>query len=201
VPPLRNCYGERTPPRRSPMDSEDPILVVAYDPEWPARFRTIGLRLREVLGPTARRIDHVGSTAVPGLDAKPVIDVQVSVEGLVPEAPYLDPLTSAGYRRQPDNPDRSKRFFREPVGAPRTHLHVREAGTFDEQLNLVLRDYLRTHPDAAAEYARAKHALAGRFRDDREGYVRAKEPTVWSLLRAAHDWAQASAWRPGPSDA
>ena len=183
------------------MASDDPIVIVPYDPGWPGAFRRIGEQLRSTLGPVARRIDHVGSTAVPGLDAKPVIDVQVSVAALVPESPYLEPLRSAGYRWRADNPDRSKRFFREPLGAARSHVHVREAGSFDEQLNLLLRDYLRVQPAAATEYARVKRELAGRFRNDREGYVRAKEPTVWSLLRAAHDWSQANAWHPGPSDA
>jgi len=182
------------------MAVEDPIVTVAYDPEWPDTFRRVGGRLRSVLGGTARRIDHVGSTAVPGLEAKPVIDIQVSVAALVPERPYLEPLEAAGFRWQSENPDRSQRFFREPLGELRTHLHVREAGSFDEQLNLLLRDFLRTHRDAAAEYARAKRSLAEKFRNDREGYVQAKEPTVWSILRAAHDWAQQSGWRPGPSD-
>ena len=181
--------------------TEDPIVIVPYDPEWPGAFRRIGARLRSTLGATARRIDHVGSTAVPGLDAKPVIDIQVSVVAIAPEALYLGPLETMGFRWDRENPDRSKRFFREPVGEHRTHIHVREAGSLDEQLNLLLRDYLRTHPDVAAEYARVKWALAERFRNDREGYVRAKEPTVWSILRPAHDWAQQFAWRPGPSDA
>ncbi|MGI0155866.1 MAG: GrpB family protein, partial [Thermoplasmata archaeon] len=67
-------------------------------------------------------------------------------------------------------------------------------------LNLLLRDYLWTHADSVREYARVKRTLAERFRDDREGYVRAKEPTVWSLLRRAHEWAEESGWDPAPSD-
>ncbi|HYA70746.1 MAG TPA: GrpB family protein [Thermoplasmata archaeon] len=183
------------------MVVEDPIAIFPYDPAWPEVFRRIGGRLRSVLGTMALRIDHIGSTSVPGLDAKPVIDVQLSVAALVPELPYLRPLESLGYRWYRENPDRSKRFFREPEGEPRTHLHVREVGSFDEQLNLLLRDYLRTHPDAAAEYARVKWSLAEKFQNDRDGYVRAKEPTVWLLLSRAHDWAQATGWRPGPTDA
>ena len=182
------------------MATEDPIVIVPYDVRWPETFRWVGAQLRSVLGATALRIDHVGSTSIPGLDAKPVIDVQVSVATLVPEKPYREPLESIGFRWQRENPDRSKRFFREPLGEHRTHLHVREAGSFDEQLNLLLRDYLRTHRPAATEYARVKWGLAEQFRNDREGYVRAKEPTVWSILRQAHDWAQETAWRPGPSD-
>jgi GrpB-like predicted nucleotidyltransferase (UPF0157 family) len=182
------------------MAGEDLIVIVPYDPEWPALFREVSSRLRSALGATARRIDHVGSTSVPGLDAKPVIDIQLSVASLLPEAPYLAPLESIGFRWHRDNPDRSKRLFREPLGEHRTHLHVRESGSFDEQLNLLLRDYLRTHSGTASEYAWVKWDLAERFRNDREGYVRAKEPTVWEILRRAHDWAQATAWRPSPTD-
>jgi len=183
------------------MDPEEPVVVIPYDPRWPETFRQIATRLRSTLGPTARRIDHVGSTAVPGLDAKPVIDIQVSVATLAPEGPFLTPLETLGYRWHRENPDRTQRFFREPAGADRTHLHVREHGSFDEQLNLLLRDYLRHHPDAAAEYAGVKRSLAEKFRNDREGYVLAKEPTIWSLLVKAHDWSQHAGWRPGPSDA
>ena len=183
------------------MISEAPIVIVPYDPAWPREFREVAGRLRRALGGVAMRIDHVGSTAVPGLDAKPVLDIQISVSQLTPEEPFRTPLEALGYRWHRDNPDRSKRFFLGPEGARPIHLHVRELGSFDERLNLLFRDYLRVHPDAAAEYARAKGELARSFRNDREGYVRAKEPTVWSILRRAHDWSQETGWRPGPSDA
>jgi len=182
------------------MAAEEPIVVVAYDPKWPEEFREVGRRLRSALGTVALRIDHVGSTAVPGLDAKPVIDVQVSVASLEPETAYHRPLESLRFRFHRDNSDRTKRFFLGPEGERRIHVHVRRAGSFDEQLNLLLRDYLRAHAESAKDYARVKWSLAETFRNDREGYVRAKEPTVWSLLRKAHDWAQESGWTPGPSD-
>jgi GrpB-like predicted nucleotidyltransferase (UPF0157 family) len=179
----------------------DPIIIVPADPRWSEEFVPIGKAIRSALGPLALRIDHVGSTAVPGLDAKPVIDIQVSVPTLEPSDPFGRPLGSIGFVPHPNNPDRTQRFFREPPGIRRVHLHVRRAGSFDEQLNLMFRDYLRTHPDAAQEYAQRKRELAIRFRNDREAYVRAKEPTVWSLLVRAHDWAQGSGWHPGPTDA
>jgi len=182
-------------------DRTDPIVVVAYDPGWPGTFRTLGRQIRTALGATARRVDHVGSTAVPGLDAKPAIDIQVSVTELEPSGAFVRPLEGLGLEFIADNPDRSKRFFRARPGIPAAHVHVRPWGSFDEQLNLLFRDYLRTHRDAAEEYAAVKRELALRFRDDRPGYVRAKESTVWSILRRAHDWAQESAWAPGSSDA
>lgn len=125
----------------------------------------------------------------------------MSVESLEPTTPFRRPLETLGYEFVPENPDRIKRFFRQGVGMRATHVHVRRSGTFDEQLNLLLRVYLRTHAEAARAYAVAKRELADRFRNDREGYVRAKEPAVWSILERAHDWAQGSGWSPEPSDA
>lgn len=183
------------------MTPEDPIVIVTAAPGWAGEFRELAHPLRRVLGEVAFRIDHVGSTSVPGLDAKPVIDIQVSVASLEPLEAYVGPLGRLGYAFQPQNPDLTKRAFRWPEGQRRTHLYVRRAGSFDEQLNLLFRDFLRTHPEAVREYARTKWELAARFRHDREGYVAAKEPAVWSLLRQAHAWAQGTGWYPGPSDA
>ncbi len=182
------------------MTASDPIVIVPCDPTWPDAFHRIGRRARGALGSVALRVDHVGSTSVAGLDAKPVIDVQVSVGSLLPEAPYRDPLRADGFRFRPENPDRTKRFFLGPPDEPAAHVHVREQGSFDERLNLLFRDYLRTNAESAREYARTKRELAKEFRDDREGYVRAKEPTVWRILIRAHDWAQSTGWSPGPSD-
>lgn len=183
------------------MEAEEIVVITGSDPQWPIEFTQIASRLRGAIGRTALRIDHVGSTAVPGLDAKPIIDIQVSVSSLEPDAPFRRPLESLGFVFQGDNPDTTKRFFGEPPGTRRVHVHVRRSGSFDEQLNLLFRDYLRTHPEAAAEYAKAKHELAERFLKDREGYIHAKEPVIWSILVRAHDWAQESGWSPHRSDA
>jgi GrpB-like predicted nucleotidyltransferase (UPF0157 family) len=177
------------------------IEIVAYDPAWPARFAEVGPDLRAGLDEVALRIDHIGSTAVPGLAAKPIIDIQISVVDFEPLAAYRQPLERLGYGYRADNPERTKRYFREPPGRPRTHVHVRRAGSFSEQWALLFRDYLRTHPDAAAEYATLKRRLALRFRDDRHAYTQAKRPFLWKVIRKADEWAQAEGWRPGPSDA
>jgi GrpB-like predicted nucleotidyltransferase (UPF0157 family) len=138
---------------------------------------------------------------VPGLDAKPVIDVQISVAALEPMQPYRAPLEQLGYRYRADNPDLTKRYFREAEGSARTHLHVRAAGSFAEQIALVFRDYLRTHPSDADAYGVLKRSLATLHRHDREAYTDAKEPHVWEVLRSASRWSQEVGWRPGPSDA
>jgi len=98
-----------------------------------------------------------------------------------------------------DNPERTKRYFREPPGRARTHVHVRRAGSFSEQWALLFRDYLRFHPEAATEYAWEKRRLAIRFRDDRRGYTDAKGPFLWELIRRADAWAQTQGWAPGPA--
>ena len=178
------------------------IVVVPYDALWPDLFATVGARLRAELGDAAQRIDHVGSTSVPGLAAKPVIDIQVSVAALEPLAVYRAPLERAGFVHQADNPERTKRYFRERPGERRTHLHVRRAGSFSEQLNLLFREFLRAHPRHADDYAALKMRLAAELSrpEQRPAYVAAKEPFIWQTLRAADAWAQATGWEPPSSD-
>jgi GrpB-like predicted nucleotidyltransferase (UPF0157 family) len=187
--------------RRSQASGPHPVEIVAYDPSWPARFAELGRELRAGLGEVALRIDHIGSTAVPGLAAKPVIDIQISVADLEPLATYRQSLERLGYVYRADNLERTKRYFREPPGRRRTHVHVRRAGSFSEQWALLFRDYLRAHREVAAEYEAVKRRLALRFRDDRHGYTNAKVPFLWEVIHRADDWAQARGWLPGPSDA
>ncbi len=178
------------------------IVVIGYRPEWPERFAEIGAHLRRQLGDVALRIDHIGSTSVVGLDAKPIIDIQVSVASFEPLEAYRRPLERSGFVHRADNPERTKRYFRERPGKRRTHVHVRLAGSFSEQLALLFREYLRSHPDHAAEYAALKHSLAARFArpDERRAYVEAKVPFIWETVRRADDWAQATGWSPPGSD-
>ena len=177
------------------------IEIVPYDPAWPQRFAELGRELRGGLGGVALRIDHIGSTSVPELAAKPIIDVQVSVASFEPLEAFREPLERLGYVYRADNPERTKRYFREPPGRRRTHVHVRRAGSFSEQWALLFRDYLRAYREVAAEYAALKRRLAVRFREDRHGYTDAKAPFLWEVIRQADQWAQAQGWLPGPSDA
>jgi GrpB-like predicted nucleotidyltransferase (UPF0157 family) len=181
--------------------TDDSIVVVTYDQAWPGLFAELGARLRSGLGRVALRIDHIGSTAVPGLAAKPVIDVQISVMQLEPVDPFRDPLEELGFVYRAGNSERTKRYFRESPGDRRTHIHVRRAGSFSEQLALLFRDYLRAHPAAAIDYARRKMELADAFRIDRQAYTDAKAPHIWQIIRDADGWAQRTGWEPGPSDA
>ena len=188
----------------SPGLGSGPIVIVPYDSAWPALFRAVADPIRLALGDVAVRIDHIGSTAVPELAAKPVIDVQVSVREFEPLAPFRDPLVALGYVFRGDNPERTKRYFREAPGTRRTHIHVRRAGSWNEQFALLFRDFLRAHPDVAGDYAELKtglaheHSLSGL---NRHAYVEAKQPFIWATMARADEWAQVTGWEPGASDA
>lgn len=179
----------------------DRVVIVPYDPEWPALFSRLGAALREALGGTALRIDHVGSTAIPGLAAKPIIDIQISVVSFEPVDAYRIPLETLGYVFRSDNPELTKRYFREAPGERRTHIHVRRAGSWAEQFALLFRDYMRTHDDDARQYAELKYRLASRYGDDRLGYTEPKAPFTWETMMKADRWSQDTGWEPGPSDA
>jgi GrpB-like predicted nucleotidyltransferase (UPF0157 family) len=185
----------------TPDAHPEPVIITPYDPAWPGRFARLGASLRGALGEIALRIDHIGSTAVPGLAAKPIIDIQISVAAFEPVDAFRVPLEGLGYRFRPKNPDLTKRYFREPAGEPRTHIHVREMGSWSEQLALLFRDYLRTHPEDAAEYAAQKHRLAAAHGRDRHDYTEAKGPLIWQIVARAHGYSMQVGWRPGPSSA
>jgi GrpB-like predicted nucleotidyltransferase (UPF0157 family) len=179
----------------------DRIVLTPYDPAWPSLFAELGAAMRTALGPVAIRIDHIGSTAIPGLAAKPIIDVQVSVAALDPVEAYRDPLERLGYVFRAANPDLSKRYFREKPGERRTHIHVRRAGSWSEQFALLFRDYLRTHDEDARLYEQTKRRLAEEYGEDGHGYTDAKGPIIWEIMQRASQWLQDTGYVPGPSDA
>lgn len=188
------------------------IAIVPYDARWPAEFRRIGMSLREALGGLAVRIDHIGSTAVPGLAAKDVIDVQVTVAAL-DAAAIATALAPLGYTLRDDvardqvppgmddaAAEWRKLYFRAPEGQRRTHLHVRQAGRANQRYALLFRDYLREAPTTATAYARVKEALARLHPGDRDAYYDVKDPVCDLIADAAERWAAASGYVPGPSD-
>jgi GrpB-like predicted nucleotidyltransferase (UPF0157 family) len=179
----------------------DPIEIVPYDPAWPALFHKIAYPMRQAFGRVALRIDHIGSTAVKGLDAKPIIDIQISVVSFEPITAFRIPLEQLGYIFRADNLELTKRYFRESPGLRRTHIHVRRAGSWAEQFALLFRDFMRSHADEAARYAALKRHLAHQYRDDRHGYTEAKQAFVWDIMAQADAWSQRVGWLPGSSDA
>jgi GrpB-like predicted nucleotidyltransferase (UPF0157 family)/ubiquinone/menaquinone biosynthesis C-methylase UbiE len=140
------------------------IEIVPYDPDWPASFDAERRRIADALGALALRIEHNGSTAVPGLSAKPIIDIQVSVSRLRPIDQYRPALEALGYVHVPHADDAFAPFFHRPAEWPHTHhIHVVEAGSAEEERTLAFRDFLCANPDVAREYGSFKRKLAAQF--------------------------------------
>ena len=159
------------------------LEIVPYDPGWPGAFAAEQARISDALGPLALRIDHHGSTSVPGLAAKPIIDIQVSVARLEPMDTYRVPLERLGYVHVPHPDDAFAPFFHRPAAWPYTHhVHVVTAGGAEERATLAFRDYLREHPDVARAYESLKRQLAPRYSaadfTSRQAYADAKTEFV-----------------------
>ena len=172
---------------------DDPIEVVSYNRRWPGMFKRMRDRLANALGPVAVRIDHVGSTAVPGLAAKPIIDIQVSVPDVEDEEAYREAIESCGFTLR--YREAGHRYFRPPADQPRTYqLHVCTFGSKWEHDHLLFRDFLRGHADEAARYEAIKNDVAGHYRHDRIGYMDAKQPYIENALGRAEVWADEVGW-------
>lgn len=172
----------------------DPIELAPYDPVWPELFAGWKSALRGAVGDTAVLVEHVGSTAVPGLAAKPVIDVQVSVVRPEDEAAYVPAIEALGVQLR--NSDAEHHFFRPPSGRPRNvHVHVCAAGSPWERRHLLFRDYLRAHARARDEYLAAKLDAVRRWSDDPFAYTEAKGAVIRRLTAEADAWAAETGWR------
>ena len=168
---------------------EDPVVVVPYDEAWPSLFKEERTRIERAIGPWVEEIEHVGSTAVPGLAAKPVIDIMVGVKSLDDTPILVERLEAIGYEYVPELERQmpQRRYFRKLRRGRRTHqIHLVErsdAAFWDR--HILFRDYLRRHPMVAEEYARLKHELSDRFRDDRTAYTEAKTAFIREVVRRA----------------
>jgi GrpB-like predicted nucleotidyltransferase (UPF0157 family) len=182
------------------------IEIVDYDPRWPAQFEEVAGRLRAAFGEQAVSIDHIGSTSVPGLPAKPIIDAQVTVADFAGarEALLAAGLDLSEYTRDHQPPgaavpeaqlEKRLAWTRAPI---RANVHVRIAGHFNERYALLFRDYLRATPEAAAAYAAIKRALAAIVVDDLDAYYAVKDPVCDLVMGAAELWAAQTGWQPAP---
>ena len=168
-------------PDRAPPD---PVVLVDADPAWRDTFARIRERVAGALGDLALAIEHVGSTAVPGLPAKPIVDVDIVVPvGGVSAA--IERLATLGYVHRGDLGIAGREAFVRPPGTPPHHLYVCARDAPECRRHLLFRDFLRAHPDAALAYADLKRDLARRFRDDRAAYGQAKSAFVEDVLRRA----------------
>lgn len=167
----------------------DEVELAEYDPAWPALYEAEAARLRTVLPPgLILAMEHFGSTAIPGLVAKPVIDILIAVPSVeAARAIAVAPMDALGYAFWADNPKRDRLFFVKglPPAPRRTHhVHMTERGGEMWQ-RLLFRDHLRAHPNEAARYAALKRELAARHREDREAYTEAKSGFVAEVLARA----------------
>jgi GrpB-like predicted nucleotidyltransferase (UPF0157 family) len=170
----------------------DPVVVVEYDPSWPSQFERLSARAAHALDEFGLRIEHVGSTAVPGLAAKPVIDLIIQLDDEKQLGPVIQKLEEAGYRHEGDFGVVGREAFAVPAGEARHHLYVCLPGCSQLADQMAFRDYLRTHDDVRDAYAALKRRLADNYRDDRKAYTDGKTKFVSRVMtrtwrRPEHD--------------
>ena len=182
------------------------VNIVEYRSDWSVDFTAIAAELRETLGAAALQIDHIGSTAVPELAAKDIIDVQVTVRSL--DGGISEVLLAAGFSththliRQDHVPPGfeanelgwSKLFFMQKPGARRSNIHVRQLGKPNQRYPLLVRDFLRAEPRFAAAYGELKKRLASGLADP-DNYPDVKDPVADIIYFAAERWASATNWQ------
>lgn len=191
---------------RKPAPVDGPVLR-DYDPTWPQQAARLAARIRLAAGAHAVRVDHVGSTAVPGLAAKDVLDLQLTVPAIADADAIADALADAGFPRYPepltdnphpaapDTPPAPKRVHVNADPARRVNLHVRVAGSPAWRYTLLFRDWLRANPAEVADYLSHKRELAATHATTRD-YATAKEPWFTEALRRAESWATQTGWTP-----
>ena len=185
-----------------------PIVIEPYQPRWVDEFLQIGSKLRRAIGDTAVRIDHIGSTSVPNLPAKDIIDIQITVADLSNEM-IISRLRSARFQgdaqlrrddyigfADPQSPQLQKLFFREQENERRTHIHIREDGRFNQRYPLLFRDFLRADEITRHGYGLIKQRLSQIFPESIEGYLYIKDPLMDMIFHMAETWAKSINWLP-----
>lgn len=167
---------------------KDPILVVDYDANWPSQYEQEKNRILDALGNTVVDIQHIGSTSVPGLAAKPVIDILLGLEQVPPSQALVFSLETLSYFYYGELGIPGRHYFRR--GVPRTHqIHLVQVDSEFWETHLLFRDFLRAHPNAAQQYEALKRKLAVEFRYDRDRYTSSKAVLIEQRLvqaRARH---------------
>ncbi|WP_088007397.1 GrpB family protein [Indiicoccus explosivorum] len=157
------------------------VEVLPFDPVWIHRFESEAAVLRRLLGENCIAIHHIGSTAVPDLAAKPIIDLLPVVRDLEEVDRLIGAFESIGYKAKGENGLPGRRYFQKGGDDRTHHVHIYEAGSPEIRRHLVFRDYLRTHPDEAEAYGRLKTDLASKFPYDIGSYISGKEKFVAAL--------------------
>jgi GrpB-like predicted nucleotidyltransferase (UPF0157 family) len=160
-------------------------MIADYDPRWPEQFGTLRSRIAAALGDLAIAIEHIGSTAVPGLAAKPVIDIDVLMRSDADLSLVTSKLALLGYDHRGDLGIPGREAFRTPPDDFPHHLYVCPSDSREYRRHIAFRNYLRTHPNDANAYASLKRSLAEKFGDQREAYNQAKSQFVEDIARHA----------------
>jgi GrpB-like predicted nucleotidyltransferase (UPF0157 family) len=159
------------------------VLVVDYDAAWPTTFVELRRPIWEAVRNVALAIEHVGSTAIPGLAAKPVIDMDIVVRSHSAMRTVIERLAALGYAHRGNLGIEGREAFERPAGSPPHHLYACLADSTALRNHLHVRDWLRAHPQTAAAYGALKKELAARFRDDVGAYVEGKTAFLLEILR------------------
>jgi GrpB-like predicted nucleotidyltransferase (UPF0157 family) len=176
----------------------EPIELQPYDPGWPAAFERERALIAPLFPEPPRLIEHMGSTAIPGLPAKPIIDIIVLVNDLATARGTIPALEATGYSFWADNPDKSKLYLAKglPPASHRTHhLHIHDDED-EVRRHLIFRDHLRSRPEALEAYLALKTELAGRFRNDREAYSKHKTMFIDQLVLSLGGPPRRVTWDP-----
>ena len=169
-------------------ESESPIIITDYNTQWPVLFIKEKQNISKAIGQLVLAIEHIGSTSVPGLGSKPIIDIMVGVKRFEDTKACIEPLVGLGYSYVPEFEAEipGRRFFRKGTRANATHhIHLVEKDKEFWIDHLFFRDYLRTHPKEEMEYYLLKKELAKKFVHDRDGYVKGKTDFIVSILKKA----------------
>ncbi len=160
------------------------VRLVPYNPEWVLFFEEEKVRLLASVGPFVLEIQHVGSTSISGMTAKPILDIAIAIKNYEEARVCIQPIVELGYEYKGELGIPRRHYF--VKGEPRTHhIHMNEIGSQDWIDQIEFRDYLTRHPETAQEYVDLKLALAGRFPMDRQSYLEGKAPFIQKVLRMA----------------
>ncbi|MDM8527839.1 GrpB family protein [Anaerolineales bacterium HSG24] len=172
------------------------VKVVPHDPNWIQLFDQEAKCLSAILGDEIIAIHHIGSTAIPNIYAKPILDFLIEVRNIDIINQFNGPLAQVGYEAKGEFGLPGRRFFSKGVGSERTHhVHIFQTNNPEYERHLAFRDYLRTHPDVAYQYSRLKQELAGRFPKDSVAYTRAKDDFIRSTEQKARAWRKMNVGR------
>lgn len=168
---------------------DDTISIVPYDPAWPKQYEEEKWELQKALGSLIVQIEHIGSTAVPGLGAKPIIDITIALKNIADVNGCVLPLENSGYEHLGENGIPGRHFFRKfskETGIRTHHLHIVGTDSDFVKKHLLFRDYLHDHPETVQQYYQLKKELAAKHGKDRDSYTDAKTEFIESVFGKAN---------------